>query len=661
MKKLSLILVMFLGIQNLTSAQGFLRADGKQIVNDNGPILLRGMGLGGWLVPEGYMFNMSSFANAPWQIRAKIVDVLGEENTVEFYKRFRQNYITKADIDSLKSWGFNSVRLPMHYELLTPKLQPTVFLEEGFAIIDSLLGWCKTNEMYLILDLHAAPGAQSKDGISDSDGEARLWTEAAYRTQTIALWKYIANRYKDETWIGGYDLINETAYDLGSGNTLLRQLFIDITTAIREVDNNHLIYAEGNWYATDFSGLEPKWDSNMSYSFHKYWSTPNKESFQYILDIRERQNVPLWHSESGENSNSWFTDMIKIFEDNNVGWCWWTHKKLETVVGPVSFPQPAGYSALTNYWSGKGAKPSIEAAKATMFAFAENLKLKYCKINRDVIDAMMRQPNNPAKKPFKKHSVPGRIYLVDFDLGNNGIAYSDLDYQNNKGPGGAQWNNGWIYRNDGVDIEKCSDQGNQTNGYNVGWTNAGEWMTYTANIETAGIYDLFVRVASPNSGKYFKVIYDQKSLGGVRSIPNTGGFQTWQTVIIPDVTLKAGMNEFTFQAVTDGFNVNYMEFVFKSSVGVNDEQKINRFDLFQNYPNPFNPVTKISYTLDVRSDVRLTVYDLLGREVATLVNEEKPAGKYTANFDASHLDSGIYIYKLNSNQYSIAKKAVLIK
>lgn len=75
------------------------------------------MGLGGWLVQEGYMLQTSAFANAQWQIRAKISALIGETNTETFYQTYRNNYVRKIDIDSLASWGFNSLRLPMHYNL----------------------------------------------------------------------------------------------------------------------------------------------------------------------------------------------------------------------------------------------------------------------------------------------------------------------------------------------------------------------------------------------------------------------------------------------------------------------------------------------------------------------------------------------------------------
>ncbi|MHB8930890.1 MAG: ice-binding family protein, partial [Melioribacteraceae bacterium] len=87
-----------------------------------------------------------------------------------------------------------------------------------------------------------------------------------------------------------------------------------------------------------------------------------------------------------------------------------------------------------------------------------------------------------------------------------------------------------------------------------------------------------------------------------------------------------------------------------------------QFTIYQNYPNPFNPTTNISYEIPVKSNVVLKVYDVLGSEVAVLVNEEKPQGRYQVEFKASHLPSGIYFYSLNAgNNDPIMKKMILLK
>lgn len=85
------------------------------------------------------------------------------------------------------------------------------------------------------------------------------------------------------------------------------------------------------------------------------------------------------------------------------------------------------------------------------------------------------------------------------------------------------------------------------------------------------------------------------------------------------------------------------------------------FKLFDNYPNPFNPSTTISYSIPSQSFVSIKVYDILGNEVASLVDEEKQAGSYKVMFDASSLTSGTYLYKLSSGTFTDIKKMILIK
>ena len=340
------------------SAQG-LKAEGKKIIDQNGnEVLLRGMGLGGWMLMEGYMMQSSDVADTQHEFRQRLEDLMGVDNTNVFFDKWLENHVTKADIDSLSSWGFNSVRLPMHYNLFTLPIEEesvegeNTWLTKGFTIIDELLQWCEENEVYLILDLHAAPGGQGANAaISDYNSDLpSLWESDLNKNKTIALWKKLAERYKDEEWIGGYDLLNEVNWEMENDNEELLNLYKDITTEIRAVDNNHIIFIEGNGFANDFNGLTPPWDDNMVYSFHKYWSENTAESIQWVLDIREENNVPLWMGEAGENSNVWFTDAIELFETNDIGWSWWPMKRIETIVGPYSIDFTDGYKKIQSYY-----------------------------------------------------------------------------------------------------------------------------------------------------------------------------------------------------------------------------------------------------------------------------------------------------------------------
>ncbi len=568
-----LTFLLLLSYAQLAASQEYLRAEGKKIMKGDQEILLRSMGLGGWMLQEPYMLQASAFANSQHQIREKIEELIGAQNTQTFYDAWLANHCRKIDIDSMAAWGFNSIRLPMHYNLFTLPIEDepvpgeNTWIETGFRLTDSLLSWCEANQMFLILDLHAAPGGQGHDlPICDGDtSKPSLWESQANRDKTVALWKKLAERYVNEEWIGGYDLINEPNWEL-PGGTALRNLYEQITDSIRTIDNNHIIFIEGNWFANDFTGLTPPWDDNMVYSFHKYWNYNDVGAIQWVINLRNNYNVPLWLGESGENSNVWFTDAISLVEKYNIGWAWWPLKKIGTVVCPLGVPLTNGYQTLLNYWSGQGGQPTQEFAFNALMEVAENLKLENCSYQRDVIDAMFRQVSTDETRPFAEHQIPGRIYASEYDLGTNNFAYYDLDVANYWVATGehTSWNSGDKFRNDGVDIEGCSDNSG-TNGYDVGWTQAGEWLQYTVNISETALYDLQARVATIYVNRKIHFQLDEVDLCPATTFNSTGGWQNWQTITIPNLVLEAGEHRLRVMIDVGDFNLNYVNFVKKEA------------------------------------------------------------------------------------------------
>ena len=552
------------------SAQG-LKAEGKKIIDQNGnEVLLRGMGLGGWMLMEGYMMQSSDVADTQHEFRQRLEDLMGVDNTNVFFDKWLENHVTKADIDSLSSWGFNSVRLPMHYNLFTLPIEEesvegeNTWLTKGFTIIDELLQWCEENEVYLILDLHAAPGGQGANAaISDYNPDLpSLWESELNKNKTIALWKKLAERYKDEEWIGGYDLLNEVNWEMENDNEELLNLYKDITTEIRAVDNNHIIFIEGNGFANDFNGLTPPWDDNMVYSFHKYWSENTTESIQWVLDIREENNVPLWMGEAGENSNVWFTDAIELFETNDIGWSWWPMKRIETIVGPYSIDFTDGYKKILSYWRGEIEKPSSDEAFSIMIDLANKTNSNLCTYQKDVPDAQIRQIKTNETIPYASHQIPGVIYMSDYDLGRSGIAYYDVDSANYQQSSGyfQAWNSGWVYRNDGVDIEKNTDTVN-SNGFHIGFINKGEWINYTLIVSETGVYSMDARIASIEDGGEFLVEMDGEGVTRSLSIESSGAWDQFITQSFSGIFLEEGNQTLTIKF--DGkkaFNVSSLEF-----------------------------------------------------------------------------------------------------
>ncbi|WP_348810359.1 cellulase family glycosylhydrolase [Flavobacterium maritimum] len=573
MKKI--ILILFVSLSVSSFGQGYLHRDGQNIVDGNGKnIVLRGLGLGGWMVQEGYMIQTGAFAGPQHKIKEKITDVIGAKNTEEFYQAYKANGITKRDIDSLAAWGFNSIRLPMHYNLYTPAIESEkdgqiTWLEEGFKMTDDLLSWCAANKIYLILDLHAAPGGQGKDAaISDYDGsKPSLWESAANQDKMVALWEKLAERYKDSPWIGAYDIINEPNWNFTgtnqngcdeTSNAPLKALQVRITKAIRAIDTNHLIFIEGNCWGNNYNGMFPLWDENMALSFHKYWNTNDTASIQNMLNYRTQYNVPIWLGESGENSNVWFEEAISLMESNNIGWAFWPMKKIENLAGVTSVTKIADYDKVLKYWENGGEKPNVDFAKKALMQIAENYKMEHLTIRYDVIDAMFRQVQTNDTKKYKNHTLPGKVYATEYDLGQNGFAYSDKDIANYDGTKFTKWNKGGAMRNDGVDIESCNDK--KTNGFHVAFIEDGEWLQYTVDTKATTTFDVDIRYSSTVAGGKLYLEDENGKISETITIPSSGGINTWKTVTLKNVTLKQGANKIKVHFEKGNFNLNFLEF-----------------------------------------------------------------------------------------------------
>lgn len=578
MKQFIFSALFFAGIISTANAQGFLRTAGTKIVNEKGEnILLRGMGLGGWMLQEGYMLRLQG-TNPQYSIRNKIEKLIGAEQTQQFYDAWLKNFTTKADIDSMKRWGFNSVRLPMHFNLYTlpvdqePDSTKQTWLEKGFQLTDSLLSWCKANKIYLILDLHAAPGGQGNDlNIADRDStKPSLWQSPANQQKTIELWKKLAERYKDEPWMGAYDIINEPNWGFEdpadknglkeSSNKPLRELMVKITEAIRSVDKKHIVIIEGNGWGNNYKGIFPLWDNNTVISFHKYWNFNDAKSIQHMVDARNQNNAPVWVGETGENSNTWFADAVQLMESNNIGWCWWPLKKLGNN-NPLEIRSNQNYDRIVQHWNSRGRTPAPAASDALsgLMQLAAHTNIRYNGVCRDVIDALIRQPFNSQPIPFAKAKSNGSewaINAVDYDLGRNGIAYYDKDTGNYRVSTGrnSAGNRGRAYRNDGVDIYRDSLN---TEAFYVGNIEDGEWLQYTINVDKKAEHN-FKIIAAGGDTCSITVNVDGKTVFENVALTPAGNAKDWQTQTLGKLSLDKGTHVIRIRANKGGFNLKQL-------------------------------------------------------------------------------------------------------
>ena len=582
-------LLVFLLFSNYSFSQNFLSTSGKSIINEKGDtIILRGMGLGGWMVQEGYMMAPGGFSSTQYQIKDKITELVGEEETQIFYDNWLNNHVTKTDIDSMKSWGFNLVRAPIHYNLFTLPIEQEPFpgayteIDLGFKLLDSLLTWCKQNEIYLMIDLHAAPGGQGYNAdISDYDPtKPSLWESELNRNKTVELWKRLSQRYINEEWVAGYDLINEPNWEI-PGGVLLKELYVKITNAIRtDVGDNHILFIEGNWFANDFTGLTPPWDDNLVYSPHKYWSPVDQGYLDWMLPLRDTLNVPLFVGETGENSNFWYRDAVKVFEENGIGWAWWPFKRIGAIQPPLSINYNDKYKNIVDYWNGEKSAPSKEDAIEGLTQLTEDIKLENTRYQKDVIDALIRQPFSDETVPFSNNVIPGKVFATDFDMGIMGEAYYDAGSEANYGGDFSAWNNGWGYRNDNVDIQSNDDP--LSNEFNVGWIERDEWMKYSFTLAQEGLYNVKIRVATEdNDGRFYFKINDNQASDMV-DVPSTGAWDSWSYVYIDSLVLNSTDNSFIFHVDRGTFNLGFFEFERIGDISLSETRYMNSFTSSKN-------------------------------------------------------------------------------
>ena len=396
------------------SFDGFVHADNGRLVDGRGrPLLMRGVGLGNWLLLEGYMWRFPREGpQSAREIEALIVDLVGAEAAAEFWRGFRDRFIGESDIRRIAAEGFDHVRLPLNARLLIDEAGD--LLPEGVAPIDRLIEWCRRHGLWVILDLHGAPGGQTGTNIDDSPrGLPDLFlVGGAYRELTIALWMRLAERYRDETVIAGYDLLNEPlphGYGDQYGADLV-SLYRDLTTAIRWVDRDHLITYEGTRWSTDWNLFGEVFDPNSMLQFHKYWSAPDRPSIAQYLERAEALSLPVYMGEGGENEPAWLQTAFGMYEDLGISWNFWPWKKLDTWTSPASVTLPDRWGELVRYAVGEGPRLAASGAAAVLDDLLERVRLDNCVYRAEIVRALF-------------HRVPLRLAPVAFGFLGAGISY----------------------------------------------------------------------------------------------------------------------------------------------------------------------------------------------------------------------------------------------
>ncbi|MEV4620682.1 cellulase family glycosylhydrolase [Asanoa sp. NPDC049573] len=330
-----------------------LHVSGQHLVTGNGrQVRLRGVGLGGWLSMENFITGYPSTEELH---RRALRGALGDDVYEAFFERFHEAFFADDDAAYLSSLGHNCVRVAVHYRLFEDDDRPRELKEEGFRLLDRAIETCARHGIYTIIDLHAAAGYQNQRWHSDNPTHASLfWTHRDFQDRTVHLWEGLADRYRANPWVAGYNLLNEPADPSGQ---LIAPFYARLHAAIRAVDPDTVLFLDGNRHATEFDMFGEPWP-NTVYSVHDYSLAGFPDAGDYPGISRGRYvdrgaveakflertrymretGTPIWVGEFGPVYTGdpdrdrvrlqLLRDQLAIYDEYGAGWSLWTYKDI---------------------------------------------------------------------------------------------------------------------------------------------------------------------------------------------------------------------------------------------------------------------------------------------------------------------------------------------
>ncbi|TGD78793.1 RICIN domain-containing protein [Hymenobacter wooponensis] len=691
-----LALLAGIGLGHSANAQSFLRADGGRIVNaSNQEVILNGMNLGNWAVQEGYMMKVGWPGLDGKQTQGKVKKTLynagmSDAAVETFYQNYRANFITKPDIDYIASKGFNCIRLPLHYELfLTPSqravrnsvMRGTVTYDSyvsqltgwynnnqlftdannmaALAMIDNVLAWAQANQMYVVLDMHAVPGSQGTDAnIADQIVANDLWNRQINQDVLNRLWAFVSNRYKNDSRVAMYDLINEP--NNYPNNQKIHDVFQRLITTVRGQGDNHLILVEGNGWGNDYNYMEPFTFSNRTnlvYNSHRYSGTGYEmdngvnstgggaNDLRFIGNLRNfrtTHNVPIWVGETGENTDTWMRDAAKNLNSVGIGWCHWTYKRFEDRSNPA-------FMHIN--------PPYVVDGPAGLNQVLTNILFANCVPNTTVAAVS-----------------PNQNGIVNYPGGGN---YNGTGGATSSGPA-----IGRIYeissKNGGKALEvSASSQANGGRVQQWGWVSAANQKWKLVDVGSG-----YVRIVNLNSNKSLDVAGPSAADGALTHQWDwlTQDSQYWQIISNGDGTYRI-INKYSGKALdvqdnstADGAAVQQWTY----SGGNNqrwyfsDQGAAARLTLattsaasaatdarLQVYPTLANSELNLSYNAPASQRLQLRLLDLTGRVISSQADRAVTAGQNLLTVPVAAVRAGTYLVQVDTPEGLLVRRVVV--
>jgi hypothetical protein len=337
----------------MTTERNFrsLRVQGDGVVDGDGArVHLRGVGLGGWMNMENFITGYPANESA---MRAAVARVLGPERAERFFGRLLDRFFAPEDAALLASIGVNCVRVPVNQRHFERDDRPFELVEAGFERLDRAIRACGEHGIHTVIDLHAVPGCQNQHWHSDNPTHiASFWQHPHFQDRVVSLWCALAERYRDEPWVAGYNLLNEPADPSGA---VVGPFYDRLVAEVREIDPDHILFIDGNTYSTDFSCFAEPYE-NAIYACHDYaragmsfggpypgdtdghWIDRDsvEETFLARTRFQRETGTPIWVGEFGpvytgdperdEQRYQLLADQLEIYARHGAGWSIWTYK-----------------------------------------------------------------------------------------------------------------------------------------------------------------------------------------------------------------------------------------------------------------------------------------------------------------------------------------------
>jgi len=325
------------GLTPSTQALSLLHTSGRNIVNaSNTYVHFTGFNLGGWLVMEKWMCPLDSGSiGDTYGVLSKLDSRFGVATEQSMMKSYESSWITTTDLDNIKNAGYNCVRVPVwwgDFFTLASYGDSSGWRSDAFERLDWLVSACGSRNIYVVIDMHGVVGGQSSSDDTGRANQNAYWGNGSYQGRTAFMWWQIANHYKGNATIAGYDLINEPIGAPNSSTVWAR--YNDLYNTIRGVDTTHMIFMEGAYGSWNWSMLPAPstygW-TNVVYEMHEY--NPNNVTGGAQNQVNDFNNHASWNVPCfigeyncyGTGKGTW-DSVIQLYNNNNLNWTMWSYK-----------------------------------------------------------------------------------------------------------------------------------------------------------------------------------------------------------------------------------------------------------------------------------------------------------------------------------------------